>query len=336
MAGVNTTSTAYPLPIPPPYAIFFGPGANCTLEICAADYSVYGYQPSLGANVAFMALYALTATVHLYLGVRWRTWFFTTAMVAGSLSAIVGYAGRVMLHYNPWSFAGFLIQIICVGSAPVYFTASIYVTLSFAIKYLSPSLSRFNPDLFFWIFIPTDMLCLVLQASGGALSTVSSGDSRVGVDLTLAGLSLQVIFMGVFAAFFADYLARYFRSDIYRHPQQSQSQSQSQSQDVLADRGGRFGFRSKLFLNFMALAFLIILARCAYRVVELREGYSGRIFKDEGLFIGLEGVLILLSVICLMIGHPGFALKERRGDRPATSQGDVVGGSATQSVEEKV
>ncbi|KAK3323323.1 parasitic phase-specific protein PSP-1 [Cercophora scortea] len=326
---INPSPTTYPLPIPPPYTIFFGPNANCTLALCAPDYSVYGYQPSLAANAAFMALYALAAGVHLYLGVRWRTWFFAAAMVAGALNAIVGYAGRVMLHYNPWSFAGFLVQIICVGSAPVYFTASIYVTLSFAIKYLSPSLSRFNPDLFFWIFIPTDMLCLVLQAAGGALSTVSSGESNVGVDLTLAGLSLQVIFMGVFAAFFADYLVRYFRSDVYRH------QQQQESQDSLTDGSGRFGFRPKLFLNFMALAYLIILARCAYRVAELRGGYSGRIFKDEGLFIGLEGVLILLSVVCLMIGHPGFALKPRFSNTLGTLQGDAIGNSATQSVEKK-
>lgn len=36
------------------------------------------------------------------------------------------------------------------------------------------------------------------------------------------------------------------------------------------------------------------------------EGYSGTLFHDEPLFIGLEGILIVLAVIALAIGHPGF------------------------------
>lgn len=43
---------------------------------------------------------------------------------------MLGYGGRLMLWINPWSFAGFMLQIILVGSGPVWFSAAIYVTLS--------------------------------------------------------------------------------------------------------------------------------------------------------------------------------------------------------------
>lgn len=102
---------------------------------------------------------------------------------------------------------------------------------------------------------------------------LQAGKSQLGVDVALVGLSLQVFFMVIFCLFFADYLIRYFRSDIYR-----------------SGAGARLGPRSKLFFVFLGLAILLILARCAYRLVELRNGYRGGLIRDEPLFIGLEGV----------------------------------------------
>lgn len=157
-----------------------------------------------------------------------------------------------------------------------------------SINYFSPTLSRFSPRLFYWVFIPTDVVCLVFQAAGGALSTVSSGSSATGVDLALAGLSLQVAALVVFSALFGDYLWRYARSS-----SSSSSSSSSVSKPGVADAPpvvARFTPRVKVFFAFLVLAVLLILTRCAYRVAELHEGYSGAIIRKQGLFIGLEGV----------------------------------------------
>jgi hypothetical protein len=32
-------------------------------------------------------------------------------MLAGAANAIIGYVGRVMLYYNPFNFAAFMLQI---------------------------------------------------------------------------------------------------------------------------------------------------------------------------------------------------------------------------------
>jgi hypothetical protein len=95
----------------PPYVKIFGPGANCTLDICPVELSVYGYLPSLAANITFLALYLLSAVIHVYLGIKWRTWPFMFSMVAGASNAVLGYAGRIAMHYNPFNFAAFMIQI---------------------------------------------------------------------------------------------------------------------------------------------------------------------------------------------------------------------------------
>lgn len=166
---------------------------------------------------------------------------------------------------------------VCVTTAPVFFCAAIYVLLAKTITKFGSTLSRFNPSLFYWVFVSCDIVSLVLQAAGGALSSVSSGKNDRGVDLALSGLALQVITLVIFCALYTDYLWRYFKSERYKQR---------------AIRQRSFGWRLKLFYAFESLAIVAILVRCAFRVHELKDGYnqSNRLLQQEGLFIGLEGV----------------------------------------------
>lgn len=132
--------------------ISYGPNTNCTLDLCPVDSSALEYRPSLGASGAFISLFSITMIIHIAQGFHWKTWAFTICMVLGCVDEIVGYAGRIMLYYNPFSFGGFLIEIstlesqeipklrvkesssifliVCITTAPVFFCAAIYVTLS--------------------------------------------------------------------------------------------------------------------------------------------------------------------------------------------------------------
>lgn len=95
----------------PPDVVLFGPDGNCTLEICPIEASLYGYRPSMGASISFIVFYSLAACIHIYLGLRWKKWFFMTCMTLGCLNAIAGYVGRIMLYNNPFNFSGFMLQI---------------------------------------------------------------------------------------------------------------------------------------------------------------------------------------------------------------------------------
>jgi hypothetical protein len=114
----------------PPHVIVFGPEANCTLEICPIEWSVYKYKPDLPTNIIFLVLFAIAMLIHIYLGIRWRSWFFMSFMIVGCLMEIIGYVGRLIMHDNPFSFPGFMIQIVFITTGPVWYTAAIYVTLS--------------------------------------------------------------------------------------------------------------------------------------------------------------------------------------------------------------
>ena len=154
------------------------------------------------------------------------------------------------------------------------YTARLY-RIQHRINYFSPNLSRFKPKLFYYIFIPCDFFSLVLQAAGGGLSTSTAGKSEIGVNLALVGLSFQVFTIVLFCVFFGDYLIRYYRSGLWH--------------DDISSRGDS-ATRLKLFFGFMVLAVLLTLARCSYRLAELHAGYRGGLIREEGLFIGLEGV----------------------------------------------
>lgn len=114
----------------PEQFIVFGPSANCTLELCPVEWSVYGYRPSIAANATFLALFATAMLVHIYLGIRWKTWWFMIFMILGCLLEIGGYVARIIMNDNPFIFIAFIIQIVCITCAPIFYTASIYVTLS--------------------------------------------------------------------------------------------------------------------------------------------------------------------------------------------------------------
>ncbi|ORY70063.1 RTA1 like protein-domain-containing protein [Pseudomassariella vexata] len=247
----------------------------------------FALRPVLSASIAFICLYFVAMCLHIALGILWESWWFWGCMIAGCIDEIIGYGGRTMLFYNPFSFPGFTTQIVCITTAPVFYCAAIYVTMAKLVENLDPSISRIKPRLYNWIFISCDIVSLVLQGVGGAMSTTNTGTSQVAVDLALAGLGFQVATLMIFCSLLVDYLVRYFQS--------------SQSRAVSAVSG-----RLKTCLGFMGLAILLILARCAYRVDELSEGYLGALIHNEPLFIGPEGVLIICSVYALCIGHPGL------------------------------
>ncbi|KAJ5372862.1 RTA1 like protein-domain-containing protein [Penicillium concentricum] len=238
--------------------------------------------------------------IHIYLGFRWKSWWYMWCMILGCTHEIAGYIGRVLMYYNPWSFVAFILQIICITQAPVFFCAAIYVTLSQTIAYYSPKLARFPPKYLYWVFITSDIISLGLQGAGGGLSASSSGSSQTGVDIAMVGLILQVIMLCVFLGLSGDFAIRYLRSDGAKN----------------------IGTRGKLFFGFLLLAVLATLARCIFRADELKEGYtSGSSISNESLFIGLEGVLIVVAVFALCIGHPGFGLKKKKAHNYASVNG---------------
>ena len=215
-----------------------------------------------------------------------------------------------MLYKNPFTFTGFLLQIsrfpyvlayrkrrsadslryslhyysssLLHGSylfdscknvkSFLFKSLSIVANTSFSVLYLGPQYARFPAKFYYWIFIPCDILSLVLQSVGGALSSTSSGGSGPAIDISIAGLSFQVLTLCVFIGLSLEFAWRYTRA-----------------KDARIDKG-TLPRSFKIFVAFLSAAVVFILIRCAYRIAELKNGYSGALLHDEGSFIALEGV----------------------------------------------
>jgi len=211
-------------------------------------------------------------------------------MIFGCISDILGYGGRIMLWQDPFSFPAFMIQITTITFGPAFFSAAIYFTLAKIVNYLGREYSRLPAKAYYAIFITCDLISLSLQGTGGGLSSSSSGGSKIAVDISIAGLSFQVITLCVFIALAADFAISFSRA--------------RKSLPTKTDLPKQF----KIFITFLSLAITLILIRCGYRIAELKGGYTGpgsQLMHDQGLFIGLEGVMIILAAFCLCIAHPG-------------------------------
>lgn len=128
--------------------------------------------------------------------------------------------------------------------------------------------------------------------------------------MSLFGLSFQVFTLVIFILFSFDYLFRYYR--------------RNNGFGTYLVNPGRF----RIFLVGLWAGIIFILIRCIYRIDELSEGYSGALFHNEGVFYGLESVMIVLAVFCLAIGQPGFGLKGTSQDvynAPGTEMNSVNG-----------
>ncbi|KAJ2897547.1 hypothetical protein MKZ38_004619 [Zalerion maritima] len=269
----------------------------------------YQYDISLPANAVFLAIFSLSLLLYLATFAIKRTGLaFTVAMVLGSICEILGYAGRVMGHLNRFDMNGFLIQICCLTIGPAFMAAGIYLCLRRIVYVFGKEGSRIKPEMYTRIFIPCDVISLILQAAGGGIASVASQNDdydgvTMGDNIMIAGLSFQVFTLFCFSAISVDFALR------TRRRIKSLGEGSALEQDPeFAKVRKSFMFRG--FLCALALATLCILIRSVFRVAELSKGWSGPIMGNQAMFIGFEGALIVVAVLVLNVFHPAVCFKK--------------------------
>lgn len=67
------------------------------------------YVPTLPGNALYAGIFGLLLISQILLGVRYRIWGFLGGMFGGLVLEVLGYAGRILLHSNPFSKPNFLL-----------------------------------------------------------------------------------------------------------------------------------------------------------------------------------------------------------------------------------
>lgn len=293
---------------------------------CPVEISIYGYYPSLGANAFFTAWFALLFIPNIVFGIYYKAWTYMLALGLGCAIEAIGYGGRIMLHSNPFSNAGFEMQICCLILGPAFNSAAIYLTMKHVALTFGPEYSSIKPKFYTWIFITGDLISLVLQAIGGGMAATAD-DNKVqrdtGTDIMITGICWQVVTLIVFGTVIVHYAFKRRRAARSGHPLSAQATA------VLHDR------KFKLFIFGVSSAFVAVFIRCIYRIPELAAGWASSIMRDEPSYIALEGCMIAYATLVQTIFHPGYCFPQLTGRYRKDQTGAVAEEKATTVPEEK-
>ncbi|KIW82567.1 hypothetical protein Z517_05594 [Fonsecaea pedrosoi CBS 271.37] len=276
---------------------FFLPLANCTdvTPRCPVEHSIYGYFPSIGANALFVALFAMCGALQLLCGIRYKTWTYLIAMLLACVDQALGYVGRVILHNNPFDRVGFQIQICCLILGPAFNSAAIYLVLKHITLAFGPQYSKIRPNWYTWIFITGDLISLIIQAIGGGMAATADDNQSqqdTGDNLMMAGIAFQVVTLIFFGS-----AASWYVFSRWRGRDEPLSREAS---GFLSDRKFRF------FVYGFIVAYVAILIRCIYRIVEMAGGWANPVMQFEPAFIALDGCMVIIATLVQTILHPGF------------------------------
>jgi hypothetical protein len=131
---------------------------------------------------------------------------------------------------------------------------------------------------------------------------ISTGDNTM-----LAGLAFQVVTLLVFMLLAADFAIRTIRRP-----------AALDHDPALVRLRASWSFR--LFLAALALSTICIFIRSVFRVAELSQGWTGPIMKRQDLFIGFEGVMIVIAAVILNIFHPNLCFPDMERFRAKSSK----------------
>ncbi|KAL8841206.1 MAG: hypothetical protein Q9170_000995 [Blastenia crenularia] len=224
-------------------------------------------------------------------------------MVSGCILEVLGYIGRIMSYYDPFNENDFLMQICCLTIAPAFLAAGIYLTLSRIVVTFGPKNSHIKLLSYPRIFIPCDILSLVLQALGGGMASAASHSNKspdTGDHIKVTGLAFQVFTLAVFMILCVDFAVR----TVLRMNRLGEAALDPTHASL------RRSMKFRAFLIALALATICIFIRSVFRVVELGEGWEGALIKNQTLFIVLEGVMVVIAVLILNLFHRGLCFRE--------------------------
>lgn len=277
------------------------------------------YIPTLAGNATYLGIFALLFVAQTYLGIRYKTWGFMIGMLAGIALELVGYAGRIMLHDNIFDNNNFIIYLVGLTIGPAFLTAAIYLCLGRIITIYGVSLSILKPKWITVIFVACDLISLVLQAAGGAITaTADDADgNQLGINIMIAGLASQVASIALFIIICAHFGWRVFKNPHKLEPMYAEVRASRRFVGMLF---GKFkplparphpsiDHRKRLTRSLaIGLSIVTIFIRSTFRLIELQEGFDGELANNELDFMILEGPMIFGAVILLTVWHPGWVL----------------------------
>lgn len=264
------------------------------------NYNYYiDYFPRIGGNVVIDTIYFVLLVIHVILWLLAKDMFFPVCFVVGCALEYIGFFGRVMGHYLPYTLSWFMIQSIGITIAPIFFMAGIYNSFGEMIPAYGEKYSVLKPATYKKIFIVSDAISLIFQAGGGGVAAYlasANNPSQAGEYIMLGALAFQVLSMSIYICLVLIFFCR-VRNSV-------------KSGGTLIDRysymrNAKF-FKAYVWGIFISTIFVYI--RCIYRVAEMSHGVNGPLTRNENWFLIFDASMVICGVTVLTCTYPGAAL----------------------------
>lgn len=187
----------------------------------------------------------------------------------------------------------FVIQSVFILVAPALFAASVYMTLGRVIRSIqAESLSIIPVKWLTTIFVVGDIVSFVVQSSGAGVM-VMADSMKLGENIILGGLFVQIIIFGVFAV-----TAALFHSKAVKYHPPGSRQHQGNWQQIMV---------------MLYVVSALIMVRSIFRVVEYIMGYEGYLLKNEWTLYVFDALLMFGVVLMFAWRFPG-TLRSKASD----------------------
>ncbi|KAM5341501.1 hypothetical protein ACJ41O_014532 [Fusarium nematophilum] len=244
----------------------------------------YPYTPSKEAGYAFLALFAVATVAHI-VGIGFYKTKYFIPMVLGGICETFGYYGRAWAGDRPNSPRPFMLQLMLILVAPVFISATLYVTLGkFKQTLLNYPKRKCSPTAF---FILTDIVAFCTQI-GGSLVQVTGNLKvmKIGDHVVLGGLIFQLVVLAVYLGLVVAFYRR-------------------------ADQGTTYAGRWKPYVWMLAVSVVAIWVRNLVRAIEFAQGFHGFISENEAMLYVLDAFLMFAVMVLFLVLHPGRLMRGR-------------------------
>jgi len=284
-------------------------------------YYLWHYLPSTPAAAIFCVLFAIATIAHFWRLFKTRAWFclaftlgalcmilifhallilwlvpFPDINLTSAIVEVIGYAARATAHDRTDALMPYIIQNLFILLPPALFAASIYMTLGRIIQAVNGAhLSVIRPTWLTKVFVAGDIFSFLVQGGGGGMMAGGDADKvKLGQNMILAGLGIQVVMFGLFGL-----TAVLFQLKIRKNPT-----TESYTIDA----------RWEQYLAMLYMVSALIMIRSIFRVVEYVMGTDGYLLENEWTLYVFDAVLMFAVTVLFYWRHPGDLTGVKRAD----------------------
>ncbi|CVL07244.1 related to RTA1 domain protein [Fusarium mangiferae] len=255
------------------------------------DFYLWSYVPSIPAAVIFIIVFLVLSMVHTWKMVQNRLWFCIPFVVGGYLE-VIGFIGRAMANKATDQLGPYIIQSVFLLIPPSLFAASIYMTLGRIMRGLGPKAESYSIIRVKWLttlFVMGDVFSFLVQSSGAGMMAAGD-DPKMGENIVIGGLVIQILFFGLFVFAAVIFHLRYRRN------------GKGWRAVVTSNTENVFEWERMLMMLYATSA--LILIRCFFRIIEYVLGSDAYPLKNEWTLYIFDSLLMAITMAIFYVWYP--------------------------------